>query len=283
MRQPFIVAEISGDHLGSLDRAIKLVQAAAKAGADAVKFQTFTPEQMVDAGVMITSGPWAGREALELYRETYTPREWHPELFACARECGIEAFSSVFHPDDVDFLETLNCPRYKIASFELTDLNLIWHAAKTGKPLILSTGMASEHEIWRATTATAASGAASCTLLKCTSAYPATAQNANLATIFVMKETWPKCRIGLSDHTQGIGVAVAAAFMGASMIEKHLTLSRADGGLDAAFSMEPDEFAQMVTECRRAVEALGEVRYGPLPAEAEYVKLRRPPGGKRGG
>jgi len=274
-----IVAELSANHLGSLDRALSIVQAAARAGADAVKLQTFTPEQMAAPGARIPSGPWFGREAIELYREAHTPREWHASLFALAHDLGIEAFSSVFHPDDVDFLETLGCPRYKIASFELTDHALIRYAARTVKPIIISTGMATEDEIARA--AWAADDSPHLTLLKCTSAYPAPASEANLLTMQRLT-VFPRCRAyGLSDHTMGIGVAVAAAALGATMIEKHLTLARSDGGLDAAFSMEPAEFAQMVTECRRAVEAVGEVRYGPSAAEAEHLSLRRASGGKR--
>jgi N-acetylneuraminate synthase len=271
--------------LGSLDRALAIVQAAARAGADAVKLQTFTPEQMAAPGVRIPSGPWAGREALDIYREAHTPREWHAPLFSLAHDLGMEAFSSVFHPDDVDFLERLGCQRYKIASFELTDHELIAHAARTGKPLIISTGMATLEEIGWAVHA--AAGCQDLTLLKCTSAYPAQAVDANLAAGRALAGyTFGRIALGtkwgLSDHSMGIGVAVASAALGATMIEKHLTLARADGGLDAAFSMEPAEFAQLVTECRRAAEAVGEVRYGPSAAEAEHLSLRRAPGGKRG-
>lgn len=279
MSKPFIIAELSANHLGDYQRAVRLVEAAAEAGADAVKLQTFTPEQMVHAGVVIKSGPWAGREALSLYREAHTPREWHRPLFDLARSLGIEAFSSVFHPDDVEFLESLGCPRYKIASFELTDLDLIRCAAHTGKPIIISTGMATEEEILRA--AVAADASTHLTLLKCTSAYPAPESEINLAAMQRLT-SFPRCRaFGLSDHTLGIGVAVAAAALGATVIEKHLTLSRADGGPDAAFSMEPAEFAQLVTECRRAEQAVGHVRYGPTAGEAAHLSLRRAPGGKR--
>lgn len=278
-----IVAELSANHLGSLNRALAIVEAAARAGADAVKLQTFTPEQMAEPGKLITSGPWAGREALELYREAHTPRAWHALLFQRASLLGLEAFSSVFHPDDVDFLETLGCPRYKIASFELTDHNLIAYAARTGKPIIISTGMALIEEICAAVFAARVSvdGFLDLTLLKCTSAYPALPQDANLAAGTMLPRITSCPKWGFSDHTLGIGVAVAAATLGATMIEKHLTLARADGGPDAAFSMEPDEFAQMVTECRRAAAAVGEVRYGPTAAEAEHLSLRRAPGGKR--
>ena len=231
---------------------------------------------------MITGGPWAGRRAIDLYRETQTPRAWHPGLFAHARKLGLVAFSSVFHPDDVDFLETLDCPIYKIASFELTDLALIRYAAKTGKPVILSTGMADDMDIWHALKTTDWVGAAPVTILKCTSAYPADASETNLATMVDMGRVFKPCQVGLSDHTQGIGVAVAAVALGASMIEKHLTLSRADSGPDAAFSMEPAEFAQLVTECRRAEAAIGKVAYGPTVSERASLSLRRSTGGKRG-
>lgn len=280
IRRPFIVAELSANHLGSLARAHSIIEAAAHAGADAVKLQTFTPEQMVDADKVIETGPWAGRKAIELYREAHTPREWHAELFDHASSLGITAFSSVFHPDDVDFLETLGCPIYKIASFEITDRPLIRHAAATGKPIMISTGMASEEDILRASAAADASP--DLTLLKCTSAYPSDASEANLATMQRLG-MGPRCRaFGLSDHTRGIGVAVAAVALGASVIEKHLTLRRKDGGPDAAFSMEPEEFAMLVTECRKAAAAIGTVQYGPTPGEAAQLLLRRKPGGKRG-
>lgn len=280
-----IVAELSANHLGSLKRALAIVDEAAKAGADAVKLQTFTPEQMAKSGTIIKSGTWSGFDALDLYTEAHTPRAWHGPLFERIRSHGLIAFSSVFHPDDVDFLETLDCPIYKISSFELTDHALIAHAASRGKPLIMSTGMATFEEICAA--ANAATGCEDLTLLKCTSAYPARAADANLAAGKHLSEHFQFGRIahgtkwGLSDHSMGIGVAVGAAALGASVIEKHLTLRRADGGLDAGFSMEPAEFAQMVTECRRAAEAVGEIRYGPTASELAHVALRRTPGGKR--
>lgn len=279
---PFIVAEISGNHLGSEDRTIQLIDVAASCDADAVKFQCFTPEQMADPGVIIESGPWAGKELLTLYRETHTPREWFPLLFAHARASRILPFASVFHPDDVDFLETLGCEMYKISSFEILDLPLIRHAARTGKPLVISTGMASFDEIYEASLIASGSGAGGVTLLKCTSAYPADSSDANLATMKeLMRLGWE--RIGLSDHTLGLAVPVAATALGATMIEKHLCLSRADGGPDAAFSSEPAEFAAMVVACREAAAAIGEVRYGPTESEMSSLPLRRKPGGKRGG
>lgn len=279
--KPLFVAELSANHLGSMDRAVRLVHAAKAAGADAVKLQTFTPEQMVDASATLKSGPWAGCSLLDLYREAHTPREWHKPLFELIRELGMVAFSSAFHPEDVDFLETLGCPMYKIASFELNDHELISHAARTGKPLVISTGMATLEEISEAACVASLAGCRDLTILKCTSAYPAPASEANLAAMRNLAII-PRCKaFGLSDHTMGHSVALAASVMGASMIEKHLTMARVDGGPDAAFSMEPDEFAEMVTECRRAVDAIGEVRYGPTTAEAAHVSLRRSSGGKR--
>ena len=278
-----IVAEVSANHLGSMARALAIVAAAARAGAWGVKFQTYTPNQMVSRETEITEGPWKGRNALGLYCEAHTPREWHAELFARARGLGLTPFSSVFHPDDVDFLEKMDCPIYKISSFELTDLDLIRHAARTGKPLVMSTGMATVDEISLAVLATRTpyERMTHLTLLKCTSAYPASPADANLATMVHMFKNWP-VEVGLSDHTKGIGVAVAAAALGATMIEKHLTLRRDDGGPDAEFSMEPEEFRQLVTECRRASMAVGEVRYGPTESEAPSLRLRRQPGGMRG-
>lgn len=286
---PFIVAEISGNHLGSKDRAIKLINAAVHCGADAVKFQCFAPEQMADFGVIVQAGTWAGRELVDLYRETHTPRDWFPFLFSHARASHIIPFASVFHPDDVDFLETLDCQMYKISSFEILDLPLIRHAAQTGKPIIISTGMATLDEIWPAFDACNQGRPGpepwECpwpTLLRCTSAYPASAEDAALTSIPDLAHRYD-CDVGLSDHTLGIAVPVAATVLGASMIEKHLCLSRADGGPDAGFSSEPAEFAAMVVACREAAAAIGEVRYGPTPSEMSSLPLRRKPGGKRGG
>lgn len=281
MIQPFIVAEISGEHMGMKARARALVHAAAYAGADAVKFQTFTPEQMAPEGKIIEGGPWAGAELLELYRLTVTPREWHQELFAYARSKGLVAFSSVFHPDDVDFLETLDCPIYKISSFEVSDRKLIERASRTGKPVMISTGMATLAQIQSAVMHTFNPDSQKPTLLKCTSAYPASAEDANLATMVAMRQRF-ECDVGVSDHTLGIGVAVAATALGASVIEKHLTMDRKNGGPDSDFSLEPEEFKTMVTECRRAAAAIGTVHYGPTPGEAASLLLRRKSGGKRG-
>lgn len=292
MNKPFIVAELSGNHLGDHKRALSLVETAALVGADAVKIQVFTPEQMADADTIVAEGPWAGKNLLDLYRETHTPREWVPTIFDFAKELGILAFASVFHPDDVDFLETMNCPIYKISSFELTDLALIKYVAKTGKPIIISTGMGAECEIMDALVA--AKGCESTTLLKCTSAYPAVIEDANLATLSALMQvddgfdyvyggrSFPRPFVGLSDHTIGYVCAAAATALGATVIEKHLTLSRGDGGADAAFSAEPDEFKMMINICRDTAKAIGKVHYGPGTSEAAHVGLKRQSGGKRG-
>lgn len=219
---------------------------------------------------------------VELYRETHTPKRWLRSLFTMVRSNGMVPFASVFHPDDVDFLMALDCGIFKISSFELTDHDLIAYTARRGRPLIISTGMANFDEINAAVRATAGTGAWNkTTLLKCTSAYPATTQDANLKTMVDMGRELD-CEYGLSDHTTGMGVAVAAAALGASVIEKHLTINRAEGGADAAFSIEPEEFRLMANTCRVAAMAVGEVRYGPSQAEATSLPLRRPPGGKRG-
>jgi pseudaminic acid synthase len=265
MTKPFIVAEMSASHLGSLSRALAIVDAAAKAGADAIKVQTWSPGTMcIDKGYTLDSGPWKGRKLAELYEEAWLPWEWHAPIFARSREWGIEPFSAAFDRESVDFLESLGVNRHKVASFELTDLPLIRHMASKGKPMILSTGMATVNEIREAYTCCSN---VPVTLLKCSSAYPADASNANLATMREQLAHW-----GLSDHSLGIGVAVAATALGATMVEKHLTLSRADGGPDAGFSMEPEEFAQMVTECRRAAAAIGTVKYGPGPNESTVLR-----------
>lgn len=274
---PFIVAEMSANHLGSLDRALKIVECAALAGANGLKLQTWSPGTMcVDKSYVLPKGPWAGRKLSELYAEAWTPWEWHPPIFEHARKLGLIPFSAAFDNASVDFLETLGVDRHKVASFELTDLPLIRYMASKGKPMILSTGMATWEEIRRAVGTVA--GCQNLTLLKCTSAYPADASDANLiAGEDVSGYTFGRIAIGtkwgLSDHTQGIGVACAAAALGVSMIEKHLTLKRSDGGPDAGFSMEPEEFKQMVTECRRAAAAIGTVKYGPGPSED--TSLRR--------
>lgn len=268
--QPFIVAEMSANHNGSLDRALHLVEAAAIAGADAIKVQTWTSGTMCVSDYRLDHGPWAGRLLRELYAEAHLPWEWHSFIFKHARKLGLIPFSAAFDIPSVDFLETLDVDRHKVASFELVDLPLIRHMATKRKPMILSTGMASFAEIEAAfRTANEFIGAPRITLLKCTSAYPAEAADANLHSMHGIGGG----PFGLSDHTQGIGVAIAAVVRGATYIEKHLTLSRADGGLDAGFSLEPSEFQQMVTECRRAADAIGQFTYGPGPNES--LDLRR--------
>jgi sialic acid synthase SpsE len=265
---PFIVAEMSANHLGSFSHAMEIVEAAKWAGADAIKLQTWTPGTMCVSDYTLDRGPWKGRKLRELYEECFTPWEWHEPLFARARELGLVPFSAAFDCEAVDFLETLGVDRHKVASFELTDLPLIRHMASKGKPMILSTGMATQAEIDQATRA-AVFGQQTLNpvlRLKCTSAYPADASDANL----LSAATWGDW--GLSDHTLGIGVACAAAALGANYIEKHLTLSRLDGGPDAGFSMEPAEFKQMVTSCRQAAAAIGVPSYGPGPNESTALR-----------
>jgi N-acetylneuraminate synthase len=239
---PYVIAEMSGNHNGDIECALRLIDAAKEAGADAVKLQTYTADTItIDHGsddFLIKGGLWHGRRLHELYREAHTPWEWHPDLFAHAKNVGITCFSSPFDYTAVDFLKKLGAPAYKIASFELIDTPLIGYAAKIGKPLIISTGLANEIEIDEAVTAARESGAGGIALLHCVSAYPAPAADANLARIATLAARYD-CPIGLSDHTMGIEVAVGAVALGACIIEKHFTLRRADGGPDAAFSLEP--------------------------------------------
>ena len=279
-RAPFVIAEMSGNHNRSLDRALAIVDAAAKAGADAVKLQTYTPETMT---LNLASGeffiddpanPWAGQSLYKLYGEANTPWEWHGAIFERCRQRGLVCFSSPFDETAVDFLESLDAPAYKIASFENTDLPLIRRSAATGKPLIISTGMATLAELSEAVEAARGAGCEELILLKCTSTYPATPANSHLATIPHLRELFG-CQVGLSDHTLGLGVAVAATALGATVIEKHFTLARSDGGVDAAFSMEPAELKQLVEETERAAQALGGVHYGPVGDESASLKHRR--------
>lgn len=266
MNSPFIVAEMSANHLGSIQRAYDIIDAAADAGADAIKFQTWKPGTMCISDYTLDSGPWKGRKLRDLYEEAHTPWGWHGMLFSHARRRNLVPFSAAFDRESVDFLETLGVDRHKVASFELTDLPLISYMGSKRKMLILSTGMATLAEI---SAAHRASGRAGRVIwLKCTSAYPSDASDANLATL---DDYWAG-EPGLSDHSLGMGVAIAAAALGAVYIEKHLTLSRSDGGPDAGFSMEPAEFKQMVTECRRAAAAVGEVKYGPGPNESTALR-----------
>lgn len=277
---PFVIAEMSGNHNQSLDRAMAIVEAAAKAGAHALKIQTYTADTMtmdLDAGEFSIDDPkslWRGNTLYKLYQQAYTPWDWHKQIFDRCRELGMIGFSTPFDETAVDFLESLNVPLYKIASFENTDLPLIRRVAATGKPMIISTGMATAAELDVSVRAAQAAGCSDLVLLKCTSTYPASPENTNISTIPHMRELFD-CQIGLSDHTMGIGVAVAAVAIGATVIEKHFTLSRADGGVDSAFSLEPAEFAALVTESERAQQALGHVSYGPTAAEEKSLKFRR--------
>jgi pseudaminic acid synthase len=275
----YLVAELSANHGQNLERAIRLVRAAADAGAEAEKLQTYTPDTITirsdKSYFRIGTGTvWDGQTLYDLYAEAYTPWEWHERLQGEAHARGLELFSSPFDDSAVDFLEALNVPAYKIASFESVDVGLIARVAHTGKPMIISTGMATLPEISEAVATARASGAEDLMLLKCTSAYPAPPEEANLRTMRNMEEAFG-LPVGLSDHTLGIAVPVAAAAMGAALIEKHLTLSRAVPGPDSGFSLEPEEFAEMVREVRAAERAVGEVSYGPTEKEAASRILRR--------
>jgi N-acetylneuraminate synthase len=270
-KSPLIVAEMSANHLGNLQRALDIVEAAKDAGADAIKVQTWSPGRMcVDPDYTLAHGPWAGKRLADLYAEAFLPWEWHHPIFARARELGLIPFSAAFDPPAVDFLETLGVDRHKVASFELTDLPLIRHMASKGKPMILSTGMATKAEIRDAIEACIPLGAGfGCcvpTVLKCTSAYPADLGAANLRTAWDFP-LGGSSQFGLSDHTIGNEAAIVATALGATMIEKHLTLSRSDGGPDAGFSQEPHEFKALVQAVRNAAATLGEVTYGPQPGE----------------
>ncbi len=278
-RPVYVIAELSANHRGSFDDAVKIVRAAREVGADAVKLQTYTADTLTipsDAEPFRHQGGslWAGRTLHDLYAEASTPWEWQPKLQEVAHEVGIDLFSSPFDPTAVDFLETMNVPAYKIASFELVDLPLIRRVAATGKPVILSTGMATLDEVDEAVAAARGAGAAGVALLKCTSAYPALPEEMNLLTIPALAERFGT-PVGLSDHTLGIVAPVAAVSLGAAIVEKHLTLSREAGGPDAAFSLEPREFAEMVASIRIAEKVLGEVRHAPTEREAESRRFRR--------
>lgn len=277
---PFVIAEMSGNHNQSLERALEIVESVARSGAHALKIQTYTPDTMtldLDEREFHISDPnslWAGTSLYKLYGEAYTPWEWHKPIFDRARELGVIPFSTPFDDTAVDFLESLDVPCYKIASFENTDLPLIRRVAATGKPLIISTGMASIAELDETVRAVREAGCKDLILLKCTSTYPATAENTNILTIPHLRELFD-CEVGLSDHTMGVGVSVASVALGATVVEKHFTLNRADGGVDSTFSMEPVEMIQLVVECERAWHALGQVAYGPTEAEKKSIQFRR--------
>lgn len=278
--RPYVIAEMSGNHNQSLDRALAIVDAAALAGADAVKVQTYTADTMtldVRSPGFVIEDPkslWAGRQLYELYQEAYTPWEWHRPIMERAAARGLHCFSTPFDESAVDFLETLNVPAYKIASFECTDLPLIRRVAKTGKPMVISTGMASVGEIDEAVRAARTSGCDQIVLLKCTSTYPSTPENSNVNTIPHLRAAF-RCPVGLSDHTMGCGVAVAAVALGAVLIEKHFTLRRSDGGVDSAFSLEPEEFRTLREETERAWQGMGQVTYGGTASEEKSRSFRR--------
>ena len=277
---PFIIAEMSGNHNQSLQRALDIVEAAAESGAHGLKIQTYTPDTMtidLDEREFHISDPkslWAGASLYKLYGEAFTPWEWHKPIFDRARALGMIPFSTPFDDTAVDLLESLDVPCYKIASFENTDLPLIRRVAATGKPLIISTGMATVAELDETVRAAREAGCNELILLKCTSTYPATAGNTNILTIPHLRQLFD-CEVGLSDHTMGVGVSIASVALGATVIEKHFTLKRADGGVDSAFSMEPGEMTQLVVETERAWQALGQVSYGPTEAEKKSLQYRR--------
>ena len=277
---PFMIAEMSGNHNQSLERALEIVEAAAQAGAHGLKIQTYTAETMtldISEGEFFISDPdslWKGQSLYSLYQQAYTPWEWHKPIFDRCKELGIVGFSTPFDATAVDFLESLDVPCYKIASFENTDLPLIRKVASTGKPMIVSTGMATIAELDETMRTARASGCADIILLKCTSTYPATPENTNILTIPHLRDLF-ETQVGLSDHTMGIGVSVASVALGATVIEKHFTLSRADGGVDSAFSIEPEEMRQLVLETKRAWQALGQISYGATEAEKASLTFRR--------
>ena len=277
---PLIIAEMSGNHNQSLDKALEIVEAAANAGAHALKLQTYTADTMTldlnddDFSINDDNSLWKGEKLYDLYNKACTPWEWHKTIFKRANELGMICFSSPFDETAVDFLEELNVPAYKIASFENNHLPLIKKVASTGKPIIISTGMATVAEIGEAVDTARNAGCRDLVLLKCTSPYPATPKDSNILTIPNMRELF-KCEVGLSDHTMGIGTSVAAVAHGATVIEKHFTLARKDGGVDSSFSLEPREFKSLVVETERAWQSLGEVIYGGVDSEDKSKKFRR--------
>lgn len=277
---PFIIAELSGNHDQSLDKALAMVDAAAACGADAIKIQTYTADSMtldIRSGDFVIQDPgnlWQGKSLYELYQLAMTPWDWHQAIFERANALGMLAFSTPFDLAAVEFLEQLNVPCYKIASFENSDHALLAAVAKTGKPVIMSTGMATQTELAESVEVLRKNGCQQLILLKCTSHYPADPVDANLATIPHLAQLFD-CQVGLSDHTAGIGVAVASVVLGASVIEKHFVLDRGEGGVDAEFSLQPEEFSALVQECKRAAVALGKVTYGGTAKEQASRKYRR--------
>jgi N-acetylneuraminate synthase len=277
---PFVIAEMSGNHNQSLERALEIVDAAARSGAHGLKIQTYTADTMTldlsegEFFINDSQSLWQGTSLYKLYQQAYTPWEWHEPIFKRCKELGIVGFSTPFDATAVDFLEALDAPCYKIASFENTDLPLIRKVASTGKPLIISTGMATIAELDETVRTAREAGCEDLILLKCTSTYPATPENTNILTIPHLRDLF-NVQVGLSDHTMGIGVAVASVALGATVIEKHFTLARADGGVDSAFSMEPEEMRQLVIESERAWQALGKISYGATEAEKKSLIFRR--------
>lgn len=278
--QPLIIAEMSGNHNQSLERALSIVEAAARAGAHALKIQTYTADTMtidIDSGEFFIDDPkslWKGTSLYKLYQRAYTPWEWHEQIFDRARKLGMIPFSTPFDESSVDFLEQLGVACYKIASFENTDLPLIRKVAATGKPMIVSTGMAMVEEIAETVTVARSAGCKDIILLRCTSTYPATPVDTNIRAIPHLRQMF-NCEVGLSDHTMGVGVAIASVALGATVIEKHFTLARADGGVDSTFSLEPAELATLVTETERAWQSLGRVTYGASKSEEKSKVFRR--------
>ncbi len=278
--KPFVIAEMSGNHNQSLERALSIIDAAADAGAHAIKLQTYTPDTLtidVSHGEFFISDPkslWEGKNLYELYKEAYTPWEWHKALFDRAKQRGIFCFSTPFDDSAVDFLESLDMPVYKIASFENNHLPLLKKIAQTHKPVIMSTGISTLADVEIAVKTLRENGCRDLILLKCTSTYPATPENTNILTIPHMANLFD-CHVGLSDHTMGVGTAVAAVALGARVIEKHFTLDRSEGGVDSAFSMEPAEFKVLIEETERAFQSLGKVTYGILKDEEKSLGFKR--------
>ena len=279
-QEPFIIAELSGNHNGHPQTAKAIIDAAAEAGADAVKLQTYTADTLTidcdrrDFLISEAGTPWDGRRLYELYQQAHTPWDWHEALFTHARARGILCFSSPFDTTAVDFLESLGCPAYKIASFENNDLELIAKAAATGKPLLISTGLSGPETLSDAVATARAAGCRQLMLMKCTSSYPAQPADSHVATIAHMQRLF-RCPVGFSDHTPGLGAALAAVACGAAAVEKHLTLRRSDGGVDAAFSLEPAELALLKEESRRARQAVGRVSYEIQPSEQPSIIFKR--------
>jgi pseudaminic acid synthase len=278
--KPFVIAEMSGNHNQSIDKALAIIDAAAESGAHAVKLQTYTADTLTinashgEFNISDSSSLWKGRNLYELYQEAMTPWEWHKALFDRAREKGIFCFSTPFDDTAVDFLEDLEMPVYKIASFENNHLPLLKKIAGTGKPVIMSTGISKLADIEKAVSTLRENGCKELVLLKCTSTYPASPENTNIRTIPHMSALF-NCHVGLSDHTLGIGTAITSVALGARVIEKHFTLNRAEGGVDSAFSMEPHEFRSLVDESERAFLSLGEIKYGILPDEMKSLTFKR--------